>query len=126
MKEFLNKLVMRKLSYFDCYDFDKFSLGHHIILPTNEDADCLENASVEVECDVHIQPTSATSELQSKNTSYAPGTYLLVKFEKYNNKKSADALGFQYVCCVEKQTEDNSITVNGLRNLATPLQNLLQ
>ena len=58
MKEFPNKLVMRRLSCFDCYDCDKFSLGHHnIILSTIEKADCLENLLVKVEYDVHIQPT---------------------------------------------------------------------
>ncbi|KAF0720389.1 1 2C2-dihydroxy-3-keto-5-methylthiopentene dioxygenase, partial [Aphis craccivora] len=90
MKEFPNKLVMRKLSCFDCYDCDKFSLGLHIILPTNEEADCLENIPVEVECD-----------------------------------KSADALGFHYVCCVEKQNEDNSITVDGLRKLGNSFTELI-
>ncbi|CAI6359153.1 unnamed protein product [Macrosiphum euphorbiae] len=112
IKEFPNKLVMRKLSCFDCYDCEKFSLGHHnIILPTNEEAGCLENVPVEVECDVHIQSTSSTSGLLLKNTFYDPGTHLLVKFEKYS-EKSSDALGFRYVCCVEKQNKDKSITVN--------------
>ncbi|KAF0757257.1 1 2C2-dihydroxy-3-keto-5-methylthiopentene dioxygenase [Aphis craccivora] len=53
MKEFPNKLVMRKQSCFDCYDCDMFSLGHHnIILSTNEEADCLKKFPVEVKCDV--------------------------------------------------------------------------
>jgi len=118
MKEFPNKLVMRKLSCFECYDCGKFSLGDHkIILPTNEKEDCLENVPVEVEYDAqYTQPTSSTSEQQSKDTSYAPGTYLLVKFEKHS-KRSENVLGFHYVCCVEKQNEDKSITVNGLKQL---------
>jgi len=47
-----------------------------------------------------------------------------VKFEKYS-KKSADALGFHYVCCVEKQNEDNSITVDGLRKLGNSFTELI-
>lgn len=106
MKEYPNNLIMRRLSCFDC---DKYSLGHHIISPTNEY--CPEN--------FHIH-TPSRSGLQSKNTNYAPGTYLLVKFEN-NSKKSADAQHFSYVCCVEKQNDDRTINVNGLKKIGNSL-----
>lgn len=96
MKEFSNKLVMRKQSCFDFYDRDKFSLGHNnIISTTNEEADCLENVPVEVKCDVHVRYTTN-----------------ILRFQ--DSKKSTDALCFRYIRCIEKQKEDNSITVNRL------------
>lgn len=72
MKEFPNKLVMRKQSYMIVMIVTSFLLGHHNILLNKEKADCLE--IVTVECQHQDQ-------VYLKKTSYfVPLSFFLLLF----------------------------------------------
>lgn len=124
-KESPDNLIMKSLSCFSCFECEHNSLGQHEIPGDQESDGCSE----QVECDIEINATNlpnnedwqsmaSTSAHQtvrqtvSVANGYAPGSYILVKFQGSSKKNSKL---YRYVCCVIKINDDGTVQVNGMR-----------